>query len=422
MNSKIILPPQIEKALELINKHGYEGYLVGGCVRDYLLNIAPYDFDLATNALPEEIKKIFADFPVIETGIKHGTVTAVIDKMNIEITTYRIDGNYKDNRRPDGVTFIRSLTDDLSRRDFTVNAMAYSPDSGIIDYFNGVNHLKSRIICCVGDSQKRFEEDALRIMRALRFASVLSFEIEEKTAFSIHDRKDLLKNISRERIFSELIKLLCGNPYEILLSYADVMAVIIPDLENSSAYNSAVLALKYCPEDKYIRLAAFLYSLYNSEGLPSPAEEISNTARKVLNNLKSDSITVKRVTGLLINIDEEILANEVYIKLLAYRIGFDGVKRLIALKKAISSAKSDAAVSTLDEALRTAQRLESENACISLKNLAVNGQDLIGSGIKDGRKIGEILNTLLFSVIRNEVENTKDKLLEKINIIIEYYR
>lgn len=225
------IPSYVKRAVEILNKNGFEAYAVGGCVRDSLLGKTPHDWDMCTNALPEEICESFKDFHVIETGLKHGTVTVRIEHNSIEITTYRTDGEYIKHRKPEQVKFVSNLEEDLSRRDFTINALAFSEKSGIVDLFGGVEDLKNGVIRCVGKSERRFDEDALRILRALRFSSTYAFEIEENTSLAIHKMKDLLLEISHERVREELLKILCGkNVLEILENYKDVIFTIIPEL------------------------------------------------------------------------------------------------------------------------------------------------------------------------------------------------
>ena len=229
----IKIPHYITEVLNMLYDKGFEAYLVGGCVRDALMGKAPHDFDLTTNATPDEMLSCFSEMKIIETGLKHGTVTVVSDGENVEITTYRIDGKYVDNRHPEEVLFTRNIHEDLSRRDFTVNAIAYSPKDGIVDIFDGQKDIKNKIIRCVGSPDNRFAEDGLRIIRALRFASVLGFTINEKTSESIHNNKELLKNISAERIFAELKKLICGIcAKEIISDYFDVFSFVFPKLSN----------------------------------------------------------------------------------------------------------------------------------------------------------------------------------------------
>lgn len=224
------LPPQVNTAFEMLEAAGYEAYLVGGAVRDYVRDNSPAkDWDITTNALPEQVEEIFTGYHLIETGLKHGTVTVVIDQEPLEITTYRVDGDYSDHRHPDSVSFTRSLKDDLERRDFTMNALAYNPRTGVVDFVGGKADIAGDLVRCVGDPDRRFQEDGLRMLRALRFASVYGMTIEAATAAAIHRNKHLLKGIAAERILVELTKMLCAQGAAgVLRDFADVLAVPIP--------------------------------------------------------------------------------------------------------------------------------------------------------------------------------------------------
>ena len=227
----LTLPKNVEFIINRLENAGFEAFCVGGAVRDSVMNITPGDWDITTSALPEETKAIFGDFKTIDTGIKHGTITIIMDKKPYEVTTFRIDGEYNDNRHPENVLFTRNLKDDLSRRDFTINALAYNKKTGLADLFGGQADIYNSIIRTVGEPEKRFKEDGLRIMRALRFSAVLGFDIEENTKKAIHKNKDLLKNISAERLSAELIKLICGkNAFKILMEFPDVFSVFIPEI------------------------------------------------------------------------------------------------------------------------------------------------------------------------------------------------
>jgi len=232
------IPQEVQTALQALKNSGYEAYIVGGCVRDMLLGLTPKDFDITTSALPEQIKAVFKAYRIIETGIKHGTVTVIIDNTPLEITTFRTDGTYTDNRRPDSVSFTTSLEEDVKRRDFTVNAMCYNPEIGLVDYCGGKEDLERKLIRAVGVPAERFKEDSLRILRALRFASVYGFEIEAETANAILEYKHLLKNVASERISVEINKLLCGeNVYKILMDFFPAFEEIFPEFENANGFS-----------------------------------------------------------------------------------------------------------------------------------------------------------------------------------------
>lgn len=237
---KINVPEEVKTIIKRLNSQGFSAYVVGGCVRDSILNRKPQDWDISSSAKPEQVKEIFYDMGVIETGIKHGTVSVIINHNPYEVTTFRCDGEYKDNRRPDTVTFVSDIDIDLSRRDFTINALACGCEdsSEVIDLFGGIEDIKNGIVRCVGEPEKRFSEDALRILRALRFASVLGFDIDNKTSIAIHKQRDLLKNISVERIMSEFKQLVCGiNAVSIIREFRDVIEVFIPEITAMFEFN-----------------------------------------------------------------------------------------------------------------------------------------------------------------------------------------
>ena len=273
----IPIPENVMQALEILGKNGYSAYAVGGCVRDSLLGNKPDDWDICTSALPEQTAECFADYRVIPTGVKHGTVTVIVEKP-LEITTFRIDGDYLDNRRPSEVSFTRRLEDDLCRRDFTVNAMALSADGEITDLYGGQEDLNAKLIRCVGYAETRFDEDALRIMRALRFASVLGFEIESETADAIRTKCQLLANIAAERIVKEFTKLLRGNCADIIFGYSEVIKIFLPIADFSA---DTVRLIAASPADPLLRLAILLSK--------SSAED----AEKMLRKLKYDNCTLK---------------------------------------------------------------------------------------------------------------------------------
>ncbi len=386
----MILSSGAKTVLGELHKNGFEAYIVGGCVRDSLMGITPHDFDVTTNALPEEISHCFSEYRTVNTGIRHGTVIVVVDGENIEVTTFRIDGEYTDNRRPSSVSFTDSLVDDLSRRDFTVNAMAYCEQTGIVDCFGGKEDIEKKLIRCVGDPVKRFGEDALRIMRAIRFSSVLGFGIEEKTSDAVTSLKDLLKNISVERIFSELKLLLMGkNAEEVLRKYLSVLKAPI-----SCVCEKCHDSFKNAPYDIFVRLSLFLYG--------DPDDAVNQ-----LRALHSDNRIIKNVGELLSFRNSEILG-EIFIRRLILGIGEEQTKRLLYIRYARSEIDNN----DLDFLLSLTERAASEG-CFSLKNLKINGKDLLSLGIS-GEKTGIILNTLLRKVAEKELPNDREALKEYI--------
>ena len=393
----IKIPREVETALNILHTNSFEAFIVGGCVRDSIMGKVPSDWDVATSAKPEEILLCFNKHKTIETGIKHGTVTVIIDKMQIEITSYRIDGEYTDNRRPDDVFFTDKIEFDLKRRDFTINALAYNKN-GIIDLFGGFDDIQNKIVKCVGCPDERFNEDGLRILRALRFASVLNFNIEEKTSDSIYKNKALLNNISIERINIEFNKLIMGSNYQsILLKYREIIEVFLPEIKGLSSEE-----LKYrlysmkALDSLTLRLAVLFHKIGSTD--------------EILMNLKYDNKTVKTVKLLTENINEKIYSDPVTIKKWLNRINYENLSNLIKIKKALFDYEYEELTSSetiMEEIIAT-------NQCYSLKTLSVNGQNLIDAGIPKGKNIGIVLNKVLNEVIEGKLENKKDILLNYI--------
>ncbi len=391
----MLIPNSIRIVLDILNKNGFEGYLVGGCVRDTLMGIAPHDYDLTTDALPDEMLSIFSYMKIIETGLKHGTVTVVSDGENVEITTFRIDGDYADNRHPESVSFTRSLCEDLSRRDFTSNAIAYSPNTGYVDNFGGIGDIEDKIIRCVGDADKRFNEDGLRIIRALRFSSVLGFSIEKETADSIHRNKNLLKNISAERIYSELKKLLSGkNAYEVLKEYYDVFCVIFPRLsELETLYFENIKNLPASDDDAVLSFSALFFGMDKA------------SVRESLRGLKPDNYLYNNARLLLEYSERDIGTDEVSVRYIMRDLDDGNIRRLCILK-GMFCADFDK-----DGFWEEYQKQLSLGACVRLKDLKLTGADLIAIGIERGPEIGEIMNFLLSAVIENRCKNEKCELI-----------
>ena len=378
----IEIPKYIKDALNMLKEAGYKAYIVGGCVRDALLNKKPNDWDICTSALPEKTCEVFKDFNLVTSGIKHGTVCVIINHLPVEITTFRIDGNYKDSRRPESVTFSPSIDEDLKRRDFTINAMAYA-DEEIIDLHSGQDDLENKIIRTVGIAKDRFNEDALRIMRALRFAGQLGFKIEESTKQAILDQKDLLKNISAERITDEFVKLVMSdNCFDILKEYESVIKVFLPSFRVPSTVK--------LNDDLTLRLSYIL-----------SASEPQNMFR-ILKLPKAVTSDIKVITSNLIYKIPETK------KETKYMLGKFGTK----LSCNILKFKALLGEST-QSAIKLVQEVINNNECYSTKQLNISGNDLIDLGFK-GTLIGTILNSLLEAVIEDKVKNTKRDLIEYI--------
>ena len=405
MNLKIKMPYEVQIALNMLNSNGFEAFIVGGCVRDALLNIIPSDWDITTSANPSEIKFCFKKYKTLDIGLKHGTVTVVINHMSLEITTYRIDGKYTDNRRPDTVIFTDKLSMDLKRRDVTVNSLAYNSD-GLVDLFGGINDIKNKTIRCVGEPDERFTEDGLRILRALRFASVLDFNIHEKTSKSIHKNKRLLNNISFERINNEFNKLVLGrNFYNVMLEFKDVIEVLIPEIKKISCENweKKLYSMSLVSNDVIEKFAAFFYKI--------------NDVEKILFRLKNSNETIKNVALLTSNLDEEILPDVVNVKKWLNKIGCDNFKKLVHVKIAIFksfNSEDNLELENLNQLKLLANEVVEENQCYSLKTLAISGKDIIDAGITEGKQIGEILNEVLLKVIEGKLLNQKSVLIDYI--------
>ncbi|MBE6761607.1 MAG: HD domain-containing protein [Ruminococcaceae bacterium] len=433
-----VLPHQVEFAINKLHSAGYEAFIVGGCVRDILRGDAPSDYDITTSAEPKQTKVVFKGERIIETGLKHGTVTLLKEDTPLEITTYRIDGDYTDNRRPDSVKFTKTLTEDLARRDFTINAMAYSPKTGVVDAFGGENDLKNGIIRSVGDADRRFNEDALRIMRALRFSSVLGFIIESETKKSILKNKNLLKNISAERIAIELVKLLCGkNAKQIILEYFEVLEVILPEIIGMKGLDQknrwhiydvlthTAVAVENSPENPVFRLTALLHDCGKPDtffiddkgvGHFHGHPEVSfKKAKNALKRLKFDNATTEKVLTLIKYHDMPIEPTKSAVKKALNLLTPELFFCLLKVKRADNLAQNleltKTCLSTIDTLEKIAKEIIQNGECFCLKDLAVNGNDLISAGIPVGKEIGEILNTLLNAVINEEVENEKNALL-----------
>lgn len=431
------MPKNVDIAINLLQSAGFEAYAVGGCVRDSLLGKTPNDWDITTSAKPEDMKSVFAEFHCIDTGIKHGTVTVVIDGEPLEITTFRLDGEYEDNRHPKSVTFTSNLGADLGRRDFTVNAMAYSKKTGTVDLFGGQNDLKNGIIRCVGDPDRRFNEDALRILRALRFASALDFEIEEKTAQSLLKNRALLGNISEERIAKELLKLVCGKGAKrILTDFAPVLFEILPELQpmykNShdnphhcyDIYEHTLIAVESIDPEPTLRFAMLLHDCgkpavkkFDENGVAHfyGHQRISaEISAQILARLKVSNKFRDEILFFVSNHDRwELYENTEKMPRYLSKFGLDGVLNLLKVMRADVLAQSPEYRYRLDQiadAEETAKNLAAQKPCLSLSELQINGRTLMDIGIPQGRKLGAVLAQLLDEVIDGVTKNTQEAL------------
>lgn len=439
----INISKEAAKAIGMLNEKGYEAYIIGGCVRDYLMGREPGDIDITTSARPEEIKEVFKSFKVVETGIKHGTVTVIINKVPLEVTTYRIDGSYSDGRHPDTVSFTKSLREDAARRDFTINAIACGLDGHIVDYFGGAVDIQNRIIRTVGDPQVRFNEDALRILRALRFSSTLGFLIEEKTKAAVFEHRGLLNHISSERIASELIKLLCGeNAGKVVKEYIEVLGEFIPELLPMKGFDQrnphhyldllshTCLVVDVIEKEPVLRLAALFHDIGKIETFTMDDKGIGHfyghekagaeLTENILRRLKLDRQTIDSVVILIKYHDMRIEENERSVKRVLGRLSPEIFFQLMKLKRADSMAQSHGhnILEHCNEIEKIAVSIIERGECFSKNSLAINGNDLIRLGMKQGREIGALLNEMLDMVIDGQLENDRESLEEYAEYII----
>lgn len=421
--------------LEKLESSGFKAYLVGGCVRDMLLGRTVGDFDITTDALPEQVTEVFSDLKVIPTGIKHGTVTVIYDSTPFEITTFRVDGGYSDSRRPDSVSFTPSLEEDLARRDFTVNAIAMDKNGNITDLFGGLDDLKARTLKCVGDPVKRFSEDALRILRAVRFSSVLGFEIDAATAEAALAMRKNLNDISRERCRDELEKMIMGENFTaVALEYRDIIAQIVPELRPSfdfdqhsryhkyDVYEHTVRAVSAAPFNRIVRTAMLFHDIgkpdmftldENGVGhFKGHAGVSAEIAEKVMKRLHCDNDTISQVCTIIARHSDEIVS-EKQVKRLISKIREETFFLLIEAKKADNLAKRDFVLEeneVFDSLAETARQLIQADDCMSLKQLAVNGNDITALGV-NGKAVGECLAALLELVVDDVLPNERSALI-----------
>ena len=441
----ISIPNEVNTILNRLNKGGFEAYIVGGCVRDSILGKAPEDYDITTSALPSEIKECFRDCKLIDIGEKHGTIAVVFDDKPYEITTYRVDGEYSDCRHPENVTFTDRLELDLSRRDFTINAMAYNDETGLVDPFNGSLDLEYKALRCVGDPDARFNEDALRMLRAVRFASVFGFSIENRTSVSIMKNRLLLSKISVERISSELNKLLVGqNVSFILRRYKDIIAVFLPELvstfdceqntphHNKTVWKHTTAAVGAIESELILRMVMLLHDIGKPLALRTDEKGRDHfrghnkfsavLARSALERLKYPTRFIDDVVTLINYHDVRFSDNKRQIKHVLNSIGELNFSRLMKIQKAdiLSQSKymREAKLYNITLAQKAFEEIIRDNECYTLKGLNINGSDLIHLGITDGKSIGKILNLLLEEVIDETLPNENTLLKRK---ALEYY-
>ena len=393
----IDLPKNVENIIESLEEHGFEGFAVGGCVRDSLLKKTPKDWDITTDALPVDMKKIFKK--TFDTGIAHGTVTVLMDGVGYELTTYRIDGNYSDGRHPDSVSFSKSLSEDLCRRDFTINAMAYSNKKGIVDLFDGRKDLQNGIIRAVGDAKKRFDEDALRMLRAVRFAAQLGFKIDDDTFEAIKEKAKLLSKVSKERIFVELNKSLCGDfAQNIKMVYTSGLYRYIGKEFAKLDENIYNFYPRKFYNKKHMYWAVFLENIDNVEAV-----------KKILFELKSDNATRNNTYLLVKELKNPLPSSDEDIRWSLHRIGADLFCDYIEILK--SDKKNVDILDKIDTIENRYILILKENHAYEISMLDITGKDLMDIGISKGPKIGEVLEFLLKKVIENPLNNEKSSLL-----------
>lgn len=432
------IPAGVDAIIGTLENAGFEAYLVGGCVRDSVLGRRPHDWDICTSAKPEQMKNVFEGFRTIDTGLKHGTLTVMSNFKPYEVTTFRVDGEYSDHRRPDSVEFTTDLVRDLARRDFTINAMASGKYKNIIDPFGGMNDLKNKTIRCVGDPDARFNEDALRILRAMRFSATYGFGIEPETSESIHRNRDLLRWISGERIQSELRRMIMGQyALPVLLSFSDVISTIIPqfgkcinfDQNNRyhiyTVYEHIIRAMNnYSGDDEITRIALFLHDIgkprcYTEDergghfhGHGAVSAEIADS---VMYRLRFDNDTRESVRELVLYHDATIEPTKKTVRRWLAKIGPEQFARLLDVRMAdILAHAPDTQASRIERcnALRAYyEELMTEEQCFSVKDLAINGHDVMSLGIPQGKMVGKVLQMCLDAVMDEEVPNDKESLM-----------
>ena len=436
----INLPEKVKYIINTITEAGYEAYAVGGCIRDSILGREPNDWDITTSARPEQIKELF--LRTIDTGIAHGTVTVMLDKEGFEVTTYRIDGEYEDHRHPKEVIFTSQLVEDLRRRDFTINAMAYNETTGLVDAFNGMEDIKQKVIRCVGCARDRFTEDALRILRAIRFSAQLGYTIEEETAQAIRELAPSLFTISAERIQTELVKLLVSPHPDYLRQAYDmhVTAVILPELDQCMRTSQnhphhcytvgehILHSLEHVPPQKELRLAMLLHDIGKPKtmevdrkgtthfyGHPSVSAKM---AEQILRRLKFDNDTIVTVCRLVEFHDygNDVKPAPATVRRAVNRMGEEIFPGFLLVKRADIMAQSDyqrsEKLELVDAWEKEYQDILAKKQCVSLKTLAVSGRDLIAAGMSPGREMGELLQQMLMHVLDVPEDNSKEKLFE----------
>lgn len=428
------IPDYVSDVINRLEDNGFSAYIVGGCVRDYLLGRETHDFDVATSALPEEMLEIFKDYKTVDNGIKHGTVAVVSKNRLVEVTTFRSDGTYTDSRRPDTVSFVGNIEGDLARRDFTINAMAYRESEGIIDLYGGQEDLKNKVIRCVGNPHKRFSEDALRIMRGMRFASTLGFGIEEETLSAMLETKHLLQKIAKERITSEFRGMLLGESiYDVLMSCREVIYELIPELRVEDSYimkkypdmtlwEHTVRAVSMS-KNLYERLCMLLHDVAKpyckvmidgKEKYPNHAEKGAEIAEEIISRFRFEKLVNKAVLKLIKNHSIRFPKTLVDMRRFVRDFGYDFTSDWLDIKYAdvFSKPHKESTAQLYYNAVRFFDEIYEKNLCCAITELDISGDNLKEIGIT-GKNIGVILNKLLEEVISENCENKKEILVSK---------
>lgn len=434
----IYVPKDVQMIIDRLEAHGHSAYIVGGCVRDAIMGRAPHDYDICTSALPNEVLSIFIDRKVIETGLQHGTVTVQGDNDYYEVTTYRIDGEYTDGRHPDSVSFVNDVVADLSRRDFTINAMAYNARTGLVDPFNGYEDIQNNLIRCVGNPINRFNEDALRIMRAVRFAATCNFEIHPDTHNAMLQLKDLLALVSEERKTSEFNKMLLNANFDLLWKYREIFATFIPELtatfdfeQNNphhiyDVYAHIAHAVSNAPQNAYIRLALMFHDIAkpltyvedeNGVGhFYGHADVGTAMANNIMKRMRMDNDTITIVAQLIAAHDVSLSTSLKFTRKMICKFGEEQFRRLVEVIRAdkLAQSQNDDTLNNLamlDVISQNIDEVKANDECFTLKNLAINGHDLISIGIIDGKTIGRTLQYLLDVVLSDPTKNDKSVLM-----------
>lgn len=441
---RIQLPEKVKFIIETLQAGGFEAYAVGGCIRDSVLGRVPDDWDITTSAKPEQVKRLFRR--TIDTGIEHGTVTIMLDKEGFEVTTYRIDGEYEDSRHPKEVIFTSNLVEDLKRRDFTINAMAYNEKAGLVDVFDGMGDIRRRTIRCVGNAEERFTEDALRMLRAIRFSARLGYDIEAETKQAICKLAPNLAHISAERVQTELVKLLVSpHPEYLKTAYeTGVTKVILPEFDacmntpqmhRHHCYDvgeHTLQTLQFVPADKVLRLTMLFHDIGKPVTITEGEDGFthfygherigSEMTKKILKRLRFDNDTINKVVRLVAGHDygKGVVPDKRFIRRAVNRIGEDIFPYLYEVKKADvmaqSAYKREEKLAVLEKEKALYLEILAEKECVSLKTLAVTGSDLIAAGMKPGKEIGDTLQALLEHVLDHPEDNQREILLKRIGL------